>query len=67
MKIHKATFRCSPSQTAFVLHDVAEGRKIIVALVAVYTIVYGDKPNIVVRKIGVTDLDKTTKIMKRSC
>lgn len=50
-----------------VLHDVAEGRKIIVALVAVYTIVYGDKPNIVVRKIGVTDMDKTTKIMERSC
>lgn len=50
-----------PSQTPRVLHDVAEGRKIIVALVAVYTIVYGDKPNIVVRKIGVTDMDKTTK------
>ena len=49
------------------IHDVAEGRKIIVALVAVYTIVYGDKPNIVVRKIGVTNMDKTTKNMERSC
>ncbi len=44
------------------IHDVAEGRKIIVALVAVHAIIYRDKPNIVVGEISVTDLDKTTKM-----
>ena len=42
------------------IHDVAEGRKIIVALVAVHAVIYGDKPNIMVREIGVADMDKTT-------
>lgn len=41
------------SQITHVLHDVAEGRKIIVALVAVHAVIYGDKPNIVVREIVV--------------
>lgn len=45
---------CRPHfQIRCVLHDVAEGRKIIVALVAVHAVIYGDKPNIVVREIGV--------------
>ena len=35
------------------IHDVAEGRKIIVALVAVHAIIYRDKPNIVVGEISV--------------
>ena len=36
-----------------VLHDVPEGRKIIVTLVAVHTVVYSNKADVVLWKIGV--------------
>ncbi len=44
MKIHKATFRCSPSQTAFVLYDISERGKVVTHLtVAVHSVIDGDK------------------------
>ena len=44
MKIHKATFRCSPSQTAFVLYDVAERREVIRTLIfAVHAVIDGNE------------------------
>ena len=43
-----------PSQTTLVLHDVAEGREIIIALVAVHTVVYGNEADVMLWKISVS-------------
>ena len=40
-------------QIVNVLHDVPEGREIIVTLVAVHAVVHGDESDVVVREIGV--------------
>lgn len=62
MKIHKATFRCSPSQTAFVLYDVAKRCEVIRVLVlTVHTVIDGDKADAHLREPDFTDMDKTTK------
>ena len=61
MKIHKATFRCSPSQTALVLYDITERGKVIAHLiVAVHSVIDGDKANAQFWKADFTDMDKTT-------
>lgn len=51
MKIHKATFRCSPSQTAFVLHDVQKRGKIRFLLVfTVDSVINCDKADTLLRE-----------------
>lgn len=52
---------CCHSLWIVLIHDVAEGREIIVPQLAVYAVVHSDEVNIVVWKIGVTIMDKTTK------
>ena len=42
-----------PSQITYVLHDVAEGREIIITLFAVHTVVHGNEADIMLGKISV--------------
>ena len=50
-----------------VVHQGAELEHIRVAALAVQAVQNGDEPASQAGKYSVTDMDKTTKIMKRSC
>ena len=50
MKIHKATFRCSPSQTAFVLEQVFDRGQLVLTLVGVDGVRHRHQPDIVFRE-----------------
>ena len=60
MKTHKATFRCSPSQTAFVLKNITQGGKIVVALCAVNAVIDSNEADAVLWENHFADMDKTT-------
>lgn len=50
MKIHKATFRCSPSQTAFVLEQIFYGGQLILAFVGVNAVRHRHQPDVMLRE-----------------
>ena len=56
-----------PSQMPRVLKNVTQGGKIVVALCAVYSVIDCNETDAVLWENHFTDLDKTTKIMERSC
>ena len=50
------------------IYDISERGKVVTHLiVAVHSVIDGDKADAHLREADFTDMDKTTKIMKRSC
>lgn len=56
-----------PSQMPRVLKDIPQRGKVIVALCAVHSVIDSDEADAFLWENHFTDMDKTTKIMKRSC
>ena len=54
------------SQTAYVLKNITQGRKIVVALCAVNAVIDSNETDVFLWENHFTDMDKTTKPM-RSC
>ena len=53
--------------TVLVVKNVTQGRKIILALCAVYAVIDCNEADAVLWENHFTDMDKTTKIMGRGC